>query len=106
MPTNPQLSDTTWKIALGLRQLVVSELSFLLSNSKLKGYSTQRRHQIRQGNLSQKSTWDTGMTEVPWLEITISLVGQRAGEAPAPQQVFTISQLWVQYVETVFFPPF
>jgi len=37
METNPELSETTWKTALRLGQLVVSELSFLLGNSKLKG---------------------------------------------------------------------
>lgn len=70
MVTNPQLGDTTRKIALRLRQLVVSELSFLLSNSKLKGYSAQSTHHIQQGNVAPKSTWDylsltwdTGMTE-------------------------------------------
>lgn len=51
METNPQLSEAIWKIALRLKQLVVSVLPFLLNSSELKGYSIESRHQIQHSNV-------------------------------------------------------
>lgn len=80
-------------MALRLRQLVVSELSFLLSNSELKGYSIQNRHPALQCVTRKHMGYKDDKTAQVRIK-QLSLLDRGLEK----------QQFWVPYAEDEFFP--
>lgn len=80
-------------MALRLRQLVVSKLLILLSNSKLKGYSIQNRHTAGQC-FTRKHT---GYTDDKIAQVRIK-------QLSLLDRGLEKQQFWVPYIEDEVFP--